>query len=70
MFISIFKQYLSFKQSLPDYVVRELLNKLFTQGFGYILIIIIYLLLGIFFYTVHILIQVLGLLTKIQTRKL
>mgnify|MGYP002180913795 CR=1 FL=1 len=49
MFISIFKQYLSFKQSLPDYVVRELLNKLFTQGFGYILIIIIYLLLGIFF---------------------
>lgn len=37
MFISIFKQYLSFKQSLPDYVVR------------YILIIIIYLLLGIFF---------------------
>lgn len=49
MFISIFKQYLFFKQSLPDYVVRELLNKLFTQGFGYILIIIIYLLLGIFF---------------------
>ncbi|NST68197.1 YcxB family protein [Enterococcus faecalis] len=49
MFISIFKQYLSFKQSLTDYVVRELLNKLFTQGFGYILIIIIYLLLGIFF---------------------
>ncbi|PKZ04322.1 YcxB family protein [Enterococcus faecalis] len=49
MFISIFKQYLSFKQSLPDYVVRELLNKLFTQGFGYILILIIYLILGIFF---------------------
>ena len=54
MFISIFKQYLSFKQSLPDYVVRELLNKLFTQGFGYILIIIIYPLLGIFFlYSAH-----------------